>query len=73
METKEVEYLDKTVETLKNSLELDSQNVLTIAALAGSYSYFKEKDSALKYLKLTDQIDSTKIHPDVRERLNGKH
>ena len=70
--TKNQDQLDKTIEYLKKSIQLDSKNVLAYAQLTASYSYFMEKDSALKYLELTDKLDPNAINSEVREILKEK-
>jgi tetratricopeptide (TPR) repeat protein len=70
--TKDQHQLEKTIEYLKKAIQLDSKNILAYAQLTGSYSYFMEKDSALKYLELTDKLDSNAINQEVREVLKEK-
>jgi tetratricopeptide (TPR) repeat protein len=71
-QTKDKKALDKSIECLKKALFLDSKNARVLGQLAASYSYFVKKDSALKYLKLTDEIDPKMINPDVRKMLTNK-
>jgi len=68
-ETKDIKTLNKSIDCLMTSLKLDSHNATTLAQLAASYTYFTRKDSALKYLRLADQIDPSKVNPEVRQLL----
>lgn len=70
--TKDIKYLNKSIDNLKSSIRLDSKNARTFGQLTGVYSYFMEKDSALKYLKLTDKLDPNAVNPEVRKMLTKK-
>ena len=72
VKTEKQEYLDKAIEYFKKSINLNPENALAYGQLTASYSYFMEKDSALKYLELTDKIDPNVINPEVREILRKK-
>jgi len=37
--------------------------------LTVAYSYFNQKDSARKYLEITDRLDPKAVNPEVREML----
>ena len=62
--------LNKAIDNLKQSVSLDPTNALAYGQLTACYSYFNQKDSARKYLEITDRIDPNAIHPEVRELLN---
>ena len=66
------ETLDKAVEALKKANTLDKNNPRILSQLTSAYCYFTQKDSAIKYLKLTDKIDSKAINPEVRTLLKQK-
>jgi tetratricopeptide (TPR) repeat protein len=68
-ETKDRDLLDKSIEHLKNSIAIDP-NARTYGKLTAAYSYFIQKDSARKYLQITDKLDPTAVNPEVREILN---
>ena len=68
-ETKDGELLHKSIDNLNSSLQLDSTSVSTLAQLTAAYSYFMQKDSARKYLSLTDKIDPNAVNPEVRKIL----
>jgi tetratricopeptide (TPR) repeat protein len=70
--TENQDQLDKAIEYLKKSIQLDSKNVLAYGQLTGAYSFFIEKDSALKYLELTDKLDPNAVNPEVRKMLKEK-
>ena len=70
--TENQDQLDKAIEYLKKSIQLDSKNALAYSQLTASYSYFMEKDSALKYLELTDKLDPNAVNPEVRKILKKK-
>lgn len=70
--TENQDHLEKAIEYLKKSIQLDSKNALAYSQLTASYSYFMEKDSALKYLELTDKLDPNAVNPEVRKILKKK-
>jgi tetratricopeptide (TPR) repeat protein len=70
--TKDIKYLNNSIDNLKSSIRLDSKNARAYGQLTGAYSYFMEKDSALKYLKLTDKLDPNAVNPEVRQMLTKK-
>ena len=68
-ENKDVGLLNKTIDNLKTSIQLDPKNANAFGQLTGAYSYFNQKDSALKYLELTDKLDPRAVNPEVRKIL----
>ncbi|WP_131539679.1 tetratricopeptide repeat protein [Pedobacter nototheniae] len=66
------ETLDKAVQALKKAYSLDKNNPRILSQLTSAYCHFTQKDSALKYLKLTDKIDRNAINPGVRALLKQK-
>jgi len=68
-QTKDKKLLDKSIDYLKQSLSPDPMNARALGQLTVAYSYFIQKDSACKYLELTDKIDSKMINPEVRKIL----
>jgi tetratricopeptide (TPR) repeat protein len=71
-ETKDVKYLNETINVLKAAANIDKRNPRIYAQLTGAYSYFAQKDSARKYLKITDEIDPSAVNPEVRIMLAKK-
>jgi Cytochrome c biogenesis factor len=71
-QTKDKELLNKTIDCLKKSLKFDPKNAQVLGQLTGAYSYFMQKDSAIKYLRMTDKIDPKMINPEVRKILTDK-
>jgi len=70
-ETKDVGLLNKTINNLKTSIELDPKSASAFGQLTAAYSYFTQRDSAKKYLALTDKLDSKAVSPEVRKMLTG--
>jgi tetratricopeptide (TPR) repeat protein len=68
--TKEMKYLNLTIENLKKSLEIEPNNGKAYAQLANAYSYFMQKDSLRKYIKKTDKINPKLINPEIRKIAN---
>jgi tetratricopeptide (TPR) repeat protein len=68
-EAKDVGLLNKTIDNLKTSIQLDPKSASAFGQLTGAYSYFTQKDSARKYLALTDKLDPQAINPEVRKML----
>jgi tetratricopeptide (TPR) repeat protein len=64
--------LNKAIESLKKANSLDRNNPRILSQLTAAYAYFMKKDSANKYLKLTDKIDPKAINPEVRSLLQQK-
>ena len=65
--TKDIKYLNLTIENLKKSIKIEPQNGRAYGQLASAYSYFMQKDSLIKYIKKTDEIDPKFINPEIRE------
>jgi tetratricopeptide (TPR) repeat protein len=72
MATQKPASLDKLIEALKNANSLDKSNPRILSQLTSAYSYFYQKDSANKYLQLTDKINPQAINPEVRALLKQK-
>jgi tetratricopeptide (TPR) repeat protein len=70
-ETKDMKYLNLTIDNLKQSIRLDSANASAFGQLTAAYSYFNQKDSAKKYLEITDRLDPKAVNPEVRKMLKG--
>ena len=70
--TREQNILDKAIESLRKANTLDEDNPRILAQLTAAYSYFLQKDSANKYLNLTDKIDPKAVPTEVRELLKQK-
>lgn len=68
----DIKLLNKAIDSFKKSTNLDNKNVEAYSQLTASYTYFMKKDSALKYLKLTDKLDPNAINPEVRKFLLEK-
>jgi tetratricopeptide (TPR) repeat protein len=72
VKTRESNILNKAIETLKKANHLDKNNPRILAQLTSAYTYYARKDSAYKYLNLTDKIDPKAVHPDVRALLKQR-
>jgi tetratricopeptide (TPR) repeat protein len=71
-ETKDIKYLNLTIENLKHSVRLNPNNASAYGQLTGAYSYFNQTDSARKYLEITDRLDPKAVNPEVRNLLSKK-
>ncbi len=69
-ETKDVELLNKSIDYLKNAIHLEP-NARAYGQLTAAYSYFAQKDSARKYLQITDRLDPNAVNPEVRKILSN--
>jgi Flp pilus assembly protein TadD len=69
-QTEDVMLLGKTIDKLKKAITLDPKNASALAKLTAAYSNYSQKDSARKYLILTDKLDPEAINPEVRTMLN---
>jgi hypothetical protein len=70
--TKDIKYLNLTIEYLKKVVKIEPNNGRAFGQLASSYSYLTQKDSLKKYIKVTDRIDSKFINPEIRKIINKK-
>jgi len=68
-ETKDVGLLNKTIDNLKTLVQLDPKSASAFGQLTGAYCYFTQKDSARKYLVLTEKLDPKAVEPEVRKML----
>jgi tetratricopeptide (TPR) repeat protein len=71
-QTKDVKFLNSCVFCLKKAVNLDPKNPHLYGQLTSAYSYFMQKDSALKYLKITEQLDPNAVNPEVKRLLIQK-
>lgn len=71
-QTKDVKYLDLTIKALKAAAVLDAKNPVVYGQLTAAYTYFTQKDSARKYLRLADKLDPKAVNPEVRKMLSRK-
>ncbi|MDB5024741.1 MAG: hypothetical protein JWP78_2496 [Mucilaginibacter sp.] len=68
-QTKDVKFLNSCIFCLKEAVNLDSKNPQLYSQLTSAYSYFMQKDSAMKYLKITEHLDPSAINPEVKRLL----
>ncbi|MBD1393147.1 hypothetical protein IDJ76_08555 [Mucilaginibacter sp. ZB1P21] len=61
-ETRDKKYLDLAINSLKKAIALDPKNPNLYGQLTAAYSYVMQKDSAQKYLKLTDKLDPNAVN-----------
>ena len=64
-------YLNKSIECLKQANHLEPGKARTNASLASAYTYYTQRDSARKYLKIADDIDKSAVDPAIRNAVNG--
>jgi tetratricopeptide (TPR) repeat protein len=68
-ETKDMDLLNKSIDHLKTSIKLEP-SARVYGQLTAVYSYFMQKDSARKYLEITDKLDPSAVNPEVRKILS---
>jgi tetratricopeptide (TPR) repeat protein len=68
--TKNIDLLNTSIKQLKTAIKLEPGNARTYAQLTAAYTYFYQKDSARKYLSITDKLDKKGIKPEVRKLLS---
>jgi len=68
-ETKDINLLNTSIDYLKTSIKLEPNNARAYGQLTASYSYYMQKDSARKYLEITDKLDPSAVNPEVRKIL----
>jgi tetratricopeptide (TPR) repeat protein len=71
-QTKDEKYLNSCISCLKKAANLDPKNPQLYGQLTSAYSYFMQKDSARKYLKITEQLDPNAINPEVKKLLDNQ-
>lgn len=71
MQTKDERYLNLCIDCLKKAVALTPKNAQLYGLLTASYSYFMQKDSAKKYLKITEKLDPSAINPEVKRMLES--
>jgi len=71
-ETKNKIYLDSSVYATKRAVRLDPRNPRFYGQLTSDYSYFVQRDSAKKYLKITESLDPNAVNPEVKKMLTNK-
>ena len=72
MITKDIQYLNLTIEYLKKVVKIEPKNGRASGQLVNSYTYLTQKNSLKKYIKITDEIDSKFINPEIRKIVNEK-
>jgi len=72
VETNDKLLLDKSIENLKTVIQLEPENARALGQLTAAYSYYTQKDSARKYLDLTDKFNPKAINPEVRKILSER-
>lgn len=68
-QTKDIELLYSDINALKNCIKLNPKNARASGQLTGAYSYFVQKDSARRYLRITDALNPDAVNPKVRAML----
>jgi tetratricopeptide (TPR) repeat protein len=68
-QTKDINILNKAIYSQKIAVSLDPEFAEAYGELAASYSYFMQKDSLRKYLRIADKLNPNVINPEVRQRL----
>ncbi|MBS1532191.1 MAG: hypothetical protein JSU01_17950 [Bacteroidetes bacterium] len=70
-QTKDKKYLEACVTCLKKALAIDPKSGQLYGLLTNAYSYYMQKDSARKYLKIAEKLDPSAVNPAVKQMLNG--
>jgi Tfp pilus assembly protein PilF len=68
-QTQDKKYLDAAIDALKHAIKIDPNNPQYYGALTTGYSYYMQKDSARKYMAITDKLDPNAVNPQVRKML----
>jgi tetratricopeptide (TPR) repeat protein len=70
-QTKDIKSLNSSISCLKKAISLDPHNPQLYGQLTSAYSYFMQKDSARKYLKITELLDPSAVNPEVKKMLDA--
>ena len=71
-QTKDIQHLRMSIDYSMQAIHFDPSNANAYGDLATAYSYFIQKDSAIKYMHLADKLDPKVVNPEVRKLLTGK-
>jgi Tfp pilus assembly protein PilF len=69
--TKDKKYLNASISALKKAAVLDPKNPQVYGQLTSAYCYFTQKDSARKYLKITEKLDPSAVNPQAKTMLSS--
>jgi len=70
-ESKDQRYLDSSIQCTKQAIKINPHNPVFYGELTAVYCYFTQKDSAKKYLKITEQMDPSAVNPEIKKLLNN--
>ena len=70
--SKDEKFLNLRIENLKKAMKIEPRNGKVLGEIANTYAYLKQKDSLIKYIKKTDEIDSKFVNPEVRKLTKKK-
>lgn len=65
----EIDRLNTMIEHLKKAISISPQDDLSFYYLTFAYSHFNQKDSARKYMKITDGLNPNLINIQLRESI----
>ena len=72
MATHNVTHLNSAIDMLKAAARLQPNDAQIYSQLTSAYSYFVQKDSALKYLNITEKLDPKVINPQLKKVIVNK-
>ena len=70
--TKDAKFLNMRIASLKTAMRIDLENGRIVGEMANTYAILNQQDSLVKYIKITDKIDSSFVNPQVREMAESK-
>lgn len=70
-DTRDKNEMDSCLYYLRGSFTRDPKGIGTISKLTIAYTYAMQKDSAVKYLKLADKIDTTLVPDEIRKMIRS--
>ena len=69
-QTRDKKYHDATINSLQKAISLEPKNAIFYSQLTAAYCHFMQKDSARKYMKITEQLDPRAVTPEIRRFLD---
>lgn len=72
LKTQKETYMNLRIKALRKAVALSPKKASAYGELANSYAYFTQKDSLIKYIKITDDLDPTIISDEVRAMARKK-
>lgn len=68
-QTKDEEYLSRSIEYLRKSISIDPENAMSYSILTEVYNLSNQNDSARKYMEIADRLNPELISQELRQKI----